>query len=53
MTAYTALYNTIKRYTNLYRPIRHYTGTGTGTHKLYWHVTHLQSKLRKQYLKDL
>ena len=29
------------------------TGTGTGTHKLYWHVTHLQSKLPKQYLKDL
>ena len=28
-------------------------GTGTGTHKLYWHVTHLQSKLPKQYLKDL
>ena len=29
------------------------TGTGTGTHKLYWHVTHLQSKLPKQYLNDL
>ena len=29
------------------------TGSGTGTHKLYWHVTHLQSQLPKQYLKDL
>ena len=29
------------------------TGTGTGTHKLYWHVTHLQSQLPKQYLRDL
>ena len=29
------------------------TGTGRGTHKLYWHATHLQSKLPKQYLKDL
>ena len=26
--------------------------SGTGTHKLYWHATHLQSKLPQQYLKD-
>ena len=25
----------------------------TGTHKLYWHATHLQSKLPRQHLKDL
>ena len=28
-------------------------GTGTGTHKLYCRAPHLQSKLTKQYLKDL
>ena len=29
------------------------THTHRYTHKLYWHITHLQSKLRKQYIKDL
>ena len=28
-------------------------GKGTGTHKLYCRAPHLQSKLPKQYLKDL